>query len=440
MVGTSIQVISTILVSIIVSFLYDWRLALIYLGFFPITLIATICMFKAQKRLKSSSEEIDKESGGLLTETLINTKTIYAFNMQDKMIQRYSNIIGSQNKIILKTSLLHGISFGVILLIMFTAFGVLLFCVAKFIISGTAMGTALRSVFPLLFALFGLTLTHQYVGDMSNAKEALGKIFKILEEPSSIDPFDTTSKTASEISHGKIEFRNVSFTYPERPSQQVLKNISFILNPGESLGLIGFSGSGKSTIIQLIERFYDPDSGCILIDDIDIKEYNIKEYRKSVSLLMEEPSLFKRSVRENIQYGKLDATYEEIKNAAIKANIPHFLNIDLLQSNLPVSGGEKQRICLARAILRNPKVLLLDEPSAALDKKSEDIVKKSINDMKRNRTTIEVAHKLTTIENCNKIIMMENGEIVEQGNHKDLMNAKGKYYLLYNAGQITEKH
>lgn len=440
MVGTSIQIVSTIVISLIVSFIYDWRLALIYVGFFPITAIATVCMYRAQKKLKNSSQEIDKESGNILTETLLNTKTIYAFNMQDKMIDRYAGVLASQNKLIRKVSLLNGVSFGIILLLMFFVFGILLYCVATFISQGTSMDNTLRSVFPLLFALFGLTLTQQYVGDMSNANQALANIFRILEEPSAIDPFDISKKLGHEVQRGKIEFRNVSFSYPGRPDEQVLKNVSFLLNPGESLGLIGFSGSGKSTVIQLIERFYDPTSGAIMVDDIDLKDYDLGTYRKSVSLLMEEPSIFKRSVFENIKYGKLEAEMNEVEDAAVKANISHFLNVDLLQSNLPVSGGEKQRICLARAIIRNSKILLLDEPSAALDKNSEDIIQKSIDGMKSTRTTIEIAHKLTTIENCDKIIMLENGEIVEQGRHSELMASRGKYFSLYNAGRIDENN
>jgi len=439
MVGTSIQIISTILVSLIVSFIFEWKLALIYLGFFPVIVISTICMYRVQREIKISSHRIDKESGNLLTDTLLNTKTIYAFNMQNKMIDKYSQIIGSQNRLILKTSILNGVFFGIVLLIMFFAFGVLLYCVADFIRKGTSMGNALRSVFPLLFALFGLTLTQQYVGDMSNAKEALARIFKILDEPSTIDPINTEDKSQNQIQEGKIEFRNVSFAYPERPNQLVLKNVNFTLNKGESLGLIGFSGSGKSTIIQLIERFYDPTSGSILVDDIDIRNYNLIAYRKSLGLLMEEPNLFKKSVIENIKYGKLDADVNEIEDAANKANIKKFLNVDLLNSNSPVSGGEKQRICLARVMIRNPKMLLLDEPTAALDKNSEDFVQKSIDDYKKSRTTIEIAHKLSTIENCDKIIMIENGEIVEQGKHKELLDLRGKYFSLYNAGRLSEK-
>lgn len=434
MVGSSVQIISTFIISFIISIIYDWRLALIFLAFIPVTALATFFMFRAQKFLKDSNEKIIKESGGLMTESILNTKLVFAFNMQEKVVERYISILESQNNLIMKSSIMNGISFGVVLLIMFFTFGTLLYSGAVFIEGGLSVGNMLRSVFPLLFAILGLTLSQQYVGDMSGAKEAIEHIFRTLEEPSEIDPLDKEGKIVAKNLSGKIEFRGVCFSYPQRPHQIILNNINFVINPGESVGLIGFSGSGKSTIIQLLERFYDPTFGSILVDDVDIKSYDLVSLRKSIGLLMEEPVLFKRSLVENIKYGKLDADMKEVKDAAEKANISYLLSSDRLNSELPISGGEKQRISLARTIIKSPVILILDEPTAALDKKSEEAIESSMNILKSNKTTIQIAHKLSTIEKSDCIYVLEDGNLIESGRHEDLIEKRGKYFSLYKAG------
>ena len=194
---------------------------------------------------------------------------------------------------------------------------------------------------------------------------------------------------------GKIEFKNVTFKYPTR-EEAILKNVSFTINPGEFIAFVGPSGSGKSTIIQLLERFYDLSDnpnmqGEILIDNVDIKSYNINELRSFISLVKQEPSLFKRSVRENILYGKLDANDIDIEEAAHLGNIEHLLERE--ENESPISGGEKQRIAIARAVIRNPLILLLDEATSALDKNTEIEVQKSLDEVMIGRTSIVIAHR-----------------------------------------------
>ena len=214
-----------------------------------------------------------------------------------------------------------------------------------------------------------------------------------------------------------------------------MRNVSLVINPGEKVGLVGYSGSGKSTIIQLIERFYDVNDGEILIDNINIKDYNLYELRKKIGLVSQEPVLFKRNVYENILYGKLDSNYEEVLNAAKKASIGKFFNEkETGTKEDPVSGGEKQRLAIARVFLKNPVILLLDEATSALDKESEIEVQKSINELQKGRTSIAVVHRLSTITDYDRIIM-ESGRIVEQGKHDELLSKKGKYFKLYNLSE-----
>jgi len=211
----------------------------------------------------------------------------------------------------------------------------------------------------------------------------------------------------------------------------VFNGLSFVIECGQQAAFVGYSGCGKSTIVQLIERFYDVDEGEILIDDINIKKYDLISLRNMIGLVLQEPVLFKTSIEDNIKYGKLDATNDEIETSVKKAYISELYEKSK-HSDLPVSGGQKQRIAIARSIIKNPKILLLDEATSALDRDSEDIVQKALDEMMVGKTSLTIAHRLSTIKkNSNVIFYMDSGEIKEKGTHEELMNLKQKYYSLY---------
>eukprot|EP01050_Picozoa_sp_SAG11_P009445 SAG11_NODE_887_length_6694_cov_21.780440_5_plen_432_part_00 len=245
---------------------------------------------------------------------------------------------------------------------------------------------------------------------------------------------------------GKIELKDVVFTYPARPDQQVMNGFSLTVEAGQTVALCGASGSGKSTTIQLVERFYDPESGSVSLDGQDLKTLNLSWLRQQVGLVSQEPTLFAGTIGENIAYGKPGATPEEIQAAAKSANAHNFItkfpdgyNTDCGSAGTQLSGGQKQRVAIARAIIKNPSVLLLDEATSALDNESEKAVQGALDELMqtRKRTTIVIAHRLSTIQNADKIAVVSNGVVVEEGTHTELMAKQGAYADLHSAQHST---
>ena len=267
-------------------------------------------------------------------------------------------------------------------------------------------------------------------------------IYSILDTESLISPLekDNLDKLTANNIKGKIEFKNVYFAYPFKPEHVILKDISFTILPGQKVALVGNSGCGKSSIIQLMNRFYDVEDGKgeILIDDINIKNYNLYELKKKIGFVQQEPSSFKRSNLENIRYGNLEASDEECYDAAKKVNALKLLEIDndkkLKDKN--ITSGDKQKLAIARIFSKNPPILLLDEPTSSLDKESELEIEKSLDILSKDKTTITIAHRLNTIENCDNIIVFDNGRIKEQGTHDELMKLRKRYYTLHKFSNL----
>jgi len=246
-------------------------------------------------------------------------------------------------------------------------------------------------------------------------------MFETIERRPNIDSYSTNGKVLDDIK-GDIELKDVYFTYPARPDEQIFRGFSLFISSGTTVALVGQSGSGKSTVVSLIERFYDPQAGDVLIDGINLKEFQLKWIRSKIGLVSQEPVLFTASIKDNIAYGKEDATTEEIKAAAELANaskfvdkLPQGLDTMVGEHGTQLSGGQKQRIAVARAILKDPRILLLDEATSALDAESERVVQEALDRIMVNRTTVVVAHRLSTVRNADMIAVIHQGKIVEKG-------------------------
>lgn len=277
--------------------------------------------------------------------------------------------------------------------------------------------------------------------DIVKGSQALGSVFNILHRKTIIDSNNSSAEMVTNII-GDIEFKNVSFKYPARPDITIFEDLNLRISAGKSVAVVGQSGSGKGTVIALVMRFYDPISGTILIDGHDIKSLNLRSLRMKIGLVQQEPGLFSTTIYENIKYGNQEASEIEVMKAAKAANAHGFIsrmpNGYQTQVGLQLSGGQKQRVAIARAILKDPSILLLDEATSALDAASERQVQEALDRLMEGRTTILVAHQLTTIRDANRIAVLKSGRVVEIGSHGSLLkNPDSIYKQLVNLQHET---
>jgi len=291
----------------------------------------------------------------------------------------------------------------------------------------------MRVFFAIIMSSMSLGQTSSFAPDAAKASAAASSIYEIIDRKSSIDPEQEGGLRPQRV-EGHIEFRNVHFTYPSRKNVPIFQGFYMDAPAGKTLALVGDSGGGKSTVISLLERFYDPTQGEILLDGVEIKSIDLKYLRTQISLVSQEPSLFSTTIAKNIAYGKDDVTLDEIIEAAKMANCHNFItalpegyNTRLGDKYTQLSGGQKQRVAIARAILCNPKVMLLDEATSALDSESEKLVQEALERVMKGRTTIVIAHRLSTIMDADMIAVMKGGQIVERGTHSELVAQGGIY-------------
>jgi ATP-binding cassette subfamily B (MDR/TAP) protein 1 len=445
-IGNLITSIGVILCSLIVGCCYEWRLTLIVVAFMPLMIIITFIRRLTMQVDSPKSIESSMEGSRILSECVTNSKTIFAYNFSDEAVKLYLQAIDYITQQQNRDNLINGIAIGLEIFSRYCCYSSVYAATKRFVLNDTLTTDKMAVILSIAGVGFNsLTTLMRDIGHIRKAVAAIRSIYSTLDTESLIPPFpeDNINKTPADYITGKIEFKNVYFAYPTHPDNVILKNISFEILPGQRVALVGYSGCGKSSIIQLLNRFYDVEDGKgeILIDGINIKEYNLYELRKKIGLVSQEPSAFKGPSIENIRYGNLNATDEECFQAAAQANALNILerekNINMDKSikkkKNALSGGEKQKLAIGRIFLKNPKILLLDEPTSALDKESEIEIEKSLDILSMNKTTISIAHRLNTIKNYDKIIVLHKGRLYEQGTHEELMKLQKRYYALYKS-------
>lgn len=425
-------------VCLIIAFYKDWKLTL---GVLVIAPILMVTVKRYSKKLKKSGRARQEATGILnskLQETLSGIRVIKAFAMEKEEIKDFKKKSMELKRVALKsaryTSKSSAISEAinyimVAMLLMFGGFRVLRgnhFTTGDFI---TIVGAISSMYTPVKRAI-------SRYNEISMNIPSIGRIFEILDVVPEIA--DTPDCVKFEEFRSDITFENVDFRYKDN-DEKILKNINLVAKKGETVALVGNSGGGKSTLVNLIPRFFDVDAGMITIDGINVKDYKIKSLRKKIGIVPQETFLFGGTVLENIKYGNQKASVEEVIEAAKKANAHEFIEkleqgyeTEIGERGVKLSGGQKQRISIARAILENPQILILDEATSALDNESEQLVQDALEKLMKGKTTFVIAHRLSTIINSDKIVVIQQGEIKEVGSHEELLDKDGIYKSLYN--------
>ncbi|KAI1113488.1 leptomycin B resistance protein pmd1 [Nemania sp. NC0429] len=429
--------VATILGGIVLSLIIGWKLALVCTATIPFVAgfgwirLAMLTLF-AEKMKKTH-----QDSAAYASEAASAIRTVASLNMETRVLNHYNEILSQRSKESIKSILQASAMYAASQSITFLAIALVFWYGGQLISSGEYNVTQFFICFAALISGAQTAgIVFSYAPGMSRAFDAARELNALFNRLPGIDTWNTTGrKVAKEDSRGEIELRNVSFSYASRKDTVVIDNLSMSIRPGQFIALVGPSGCGKSTLIALLERFFDPTSGQILVDGQEISKLDVNSYRSLISLVGQEPTLYSGTIRENLVLGSSDdVSEEEIIQACKDANIhdvitslPQGFDTEIGSRGLMLSGGQRQRIAIARALLRNTKILLLDEATAALDSGSEEMVQKALNKAAEQRTTVAVAHRLSTIQHADVIYVLEKGRLVEIGNHAELMKKGGVY-------------
>ncbi|XP_018618531.1 ATP-dependent translocase ABCB1 isoform X1 [Scleropages formosus] len=435
--GMLIQSLSTFITGFVIGFIMGWKLTLVILAISPVLGVSAAMFSKVMTSFTSKEQTAYAKAGAVAEEVLSAMRTVVAFGGQKKELKRYHKNLEDAKNVGVKKAITANIAMGFTFLMIYLSYALAFWYGSTLILAKEyTIGDVLTVFFAVIIGAFALGQTSPNMQAFANARGAAHKVYNIIDSKPHINSFSKDGYEPDMIK-GNIEFLNIHFQYPSRPDVQVLKSMNLRVNSGQTMALVGSSGCGKSTTVQLLQRFYDPQEGTISIDGHDIRTLNVTYLRRMIGVVSQEPVLFATTIAENIRYGREDVTQQEIEMAAQEANAYDFImqlpdKFETLVGDrgTQLSGGQKQRIAIARALVRNPKILLLDEATSALDAESETIVQLALDKVRQGRTTIVVAHRLSTIRNADLIAGFQNGQVVELGTHGELMARKGIYHSL----------
>jgi ABC-type multidrug transport system fused ATPase/permease subunit len=413
----------------------SWKLALIMLATVPVIAIVAVAFGRFIRRLSREAQDQTAVSNAIAEESMMGIGNIKAFTNEQYIFGRFRNAIEEIRRLNIKSGLWRGVFIS---FMVFCMFGAIVFIVWQGLLMTTgpdpelAQGDLFSFLMVTLLMAVSIGSLPDFYSGIQKSVGATEKLVDLLHEDTEQQLFQ--GKETPAIS-GAIRFENVIFHYPQRPDITVLKGVSFAIGSNETLALVGTSGGGKSTIASLVLQYYSQASGKILFDDNDARSIDLKHLRDHIAVVPQDVILFAGTVRENIAFGRPAATEEEITEAARQANALDFISgfpdgfdTQVGDRGIQLSGGQKQRIAIARAILKNPTILILDEATSALDSESERVVQDALDKLMKGRTSIVIAHRLSTIRNADKILFIQNGEITEQGTHQDLIARAGGSY------------
>jgi ABC transporter fused permease/ATP-binding protein len=430
----------TLIAGIAIILVTNIKLAGLMLLVIPFVVLFAFLFGKKIRQISRDTQDKLADTGVILEESLQGIANVKAFTNEKFEIQRYKKGIGLVVEMAIKNARFRGAFAATVVLFMFGAISLVMFSGIKMIQSGEMRIGELNS-----FIFYGMFIAGSMAGFAENynqlqktvgATQRVREIFDEKREDNTLDPHSSADHNSHVDSnfHANLSFQNIRFSYPSRPELSVLNDISFTIPNGKKVALVGGSGAGKSTITSLLLRFYQPDAGTISLNGKDIKTLNLQAYREKIGIVPQDAMLFGGSILENIRYGKPEATESEITDAAVAANADAFIRsfpqeyeTTVGDRGIKLSGGQKQRIAIARAILKNPEILILDEATSSLDSASEHLVQQALERLLKNRTSLVIAHRLSTIRDADEIIVLDQGKIAERGTHDQLISQNGIY-------------
>lgn len=426
----------TIFLVICMVLYLNWRLALVVILIIPITYIsAQFILKKSQPYFKKQADTLG-DMNGFVQENLTGFNVIKLYGREEISSEEFCEITQNLQEVGFKASFISGIMMPVLSAISDMAYLIVAVLGALQVLSGNLTVGNMQAFVQYVWQVSQPVQTiTQLASILQSAKSSLDRIFEVLDEPEEVA--DVTEHLTHDLT-GQVSFENVSFQYvADKP---LIQNFNLDVKPGEMVAIVGPTGAGKTTLINLLMRFYDVTSGSIKIDGHDIRNLLRQEYRKQFGMVLQDAWLYEASIKENLRFGNLDATDEEVVEAAKAANVDHFIrtlpggyNMEMNQESSNVSLGQKQLLTIARALLADPKILILDEATSSVDTRLELLIQKAMAKLMEGRTSFVIAHRLSTIQEADKILVLNNGQIIEQGNHESLLAAKGFYYDLYNS-------
>lgn len=433
-VSVALRTVATTAGALTLMVVVNWQLALMVLAMGPVILLPILFFGRRVQRLSRESQDELANASARAGESLQAIETVQAFTREPEESARFRQVVESTFDISLKRIGVRAIMTAVIFTVILTGLIAVLWFGAVQVQAGTITpGAMTQFVMYAFVAVSGVGMLTETYAEVMRAAGATERLMELLSAKTDIAASVSPVQLAMPVK-GELSFRSVSFAYPARPEALALSDISFDIHSGETVALVGPSGAGKSTIFQLLLRLYDPASGCIELDGTDIRSVEPQALRRQLAVVQQNAPLFSGSVAQNIRFGRPEATEDEVRAAAVAANahdfimaLPEGYDTQLGESAGTLSGGQRQRIAIARAVLRDAPVLLLDEATSALDPESEQVIQAAFEAASRDRTTLVIAHRLATVRNADRIIVMEEGRIADHGTHDELLGREGVY-------------